>query len=582
MPVLKKTCLPRYQWTLRESDSSRSEKKWKSIAGKLNCSPLLARVLVSRGIETGDEAKTFLKPEPSQILPPESIPGLEIARDRLLKAASESEPVMVHGDYDADGIIGAVILHQTLKKLGCKSKIFLPSREIHGYGLAAEAVDSAVSAGIKLLVAVDCGVSSHETVKKARDCGIEVIIADHHELPEFLPDGAIIAHPEIDGEYPGGKIAGACVAFKLALALNKATGLDSDGFFEKYLPMVAVATIADVCPLTGENRPIVALGLPKIPESKIPGLRILWQGSRRDDPEAVINERDIAFGMAPILNAAGRMGDPFIAAKLLLSKTEKSAWTILRDLQAINRERRKIQAETRHRLIKLPEVAFAGPDAGILVIVDESSTPGLIGLAASGLVEETGRPTCVLSPGEDENGFLYRGSMRCAGGENLIELMSPVKKHAEKMGGHAGAMGLTVRKEKINDFIKACDSIDWKPTPKVLELDFHLDGSPSDNDEVNELDATRPWGAGNPQPAFSWGPLDIKGSRIVGKTGEHIQVTLGGPDGNLFKGIGFSLSRFFPDDGGIGRSARAAGHFIINSWQGNDSVEFQVLDIEFD
>ncbi len=578
--ITGKNKLPRFNWKIRESDPLSAKPKWQALNSRINCNPLLARVLVARGLDTIDEAKEFLNPGRAHILPPAAIPGLEKARDRLLTACQAKEAVLVHGDYDADGIIGASILHATLKNLGCKSRIFIPSRETHGYGLAMAAIEMAKAAGIGLLVTVDCGISSHESVEAAVEAGIEVIVTDHHEIPDRLPSGACLVHPELEGDYIGGKIAGAAVAWKLAVSLVEASGGNADEVLERYLPLTAVATVADVCPLTKENRSIVALGLRQVPDSKIPGLRVLFQGTRRDNQEGPITARDVAFGMAPVLNAAGRMGDPLPAAKLLLAKDEKTAWQHLRKLQEINKIRRRTQDEICRRLKRLPEAAWG--EAGILAIVDEHCTAGLAGLAAARLVDETGRPTFVLAPGKDEHGPLYRGSMRRAGAEHLVELMAPAAEFTEKIGGHAGALGLTVRPDKLDRFLTACSEIKWDPLPSELELDFLYEDGFSNVETVQALDATRPWGEGNPQPAFAWGPVIVKGTRMVGKDNSHIQVSLSGPDGNICKGIGFSMSGLFPEDGGVGRSGVAAGHFMINNWQGMESVEFQLRDLEFD
>jgi single-stranded-DNA-specific exonuclease len=566
---------------LRETDPLSPEPRWKALAQALGCHPLLARVLVARGIETPEEARAFLNPSEADLLPPEAVPGLARARDRLSAAVANREPVLIHGDYDADGIIGTVILHSTLKELGCPSRIFLPERSLHGYGLASQAVKKAVAAGIRLMVSVDCGISSHETIAEARDAGIEVIVTDHHAMPEHLPSDAILVHPDLEGKYPDGDIAGAAVAYKLSLSLLAARGGDVEAARESYLPLVALATVADVCPLTGENRAIVGSGLKGIPTSRVPGLRTLWLGTRREGESGPVTARDAAFGLAPVLNAAGRMGDPFPAARLLLAGDEDTAWKHLRVLLQTNRERKKAQAETLRRLRSRPEVAWGSESKGILVLVDECCAPGLAGLAAARLAEETGRPTCVLAPCEDETGLIYRGSMRSAGAEDLLELMAPVDGISEHLGGHAGALGLTVRRERLGEFLKACEEIAWTPKPPELTLDFAVDRTPTDPEAVTALDATRPWGEGNPQPAFMWGPVRVKGTRAVGKGGEHVQVTLHSEDGAIIKGIGFSMSRYLDEESASGRMAQTAGHFLLNEWQGRSSVEFQLRDLDF-
>ncbi|MFH1676289.1 MAG: DHH family phosphoesterase, partial [bacterium] len=196
---------PRFKWIHRESPGAFSERRWESLATELACSPLLARVLFARGIENAQDATKFLKPERKHIFPPESIPGNEKATDRILRAIADDEGILVHGDYDVDGIVGAVILHKTLKELGAQSGIFLPKRDFHGFGLSPSSVEIAKANGVKLIVSVDCGISSHETVQMAHDAGIEVIVTDHHAITNDPPGDTIIVHPELDGDYPGGK-----------------------------------------------------------------------------------------------------------------------------------------------------------------------------------------------------------------------------------------------------------------------------------------------------------------------------------------------------------------------------------------
>ncbi len=573
--------LPKHLWILRETDPSDAARRMQALSEDIGCSPLLARVLLARGLDSGASARSYLNPGLDQIRPPGEIPGLEEARDRLLMAIRNGEPVLVHGDYDVDGIVGAVILHLTLKELDCPSRIFLPRRDVHGFGLALQSIEKAKESSIRLIVSVDCGISSPDSVRAATDAGIEVIVTDHHPLPQVLPEGAILVHPDLHADHPGGKIAGATVSFKLCLAILEALGRDADEARDRFLPLIALATVADVCPLTGENRALVALGLPMIPSTEFPGLRVLFEGSRRSGDTGPLSERDIAFGMAPCMNAAGRMGDPFPAAKLLLAKDPDTAWRHFRTLDRLNRERKRIQSEICSRLMSLPEVAWA-KDEGVLVLVDENCTPGLAGLAASRIAEQTGRPTCILAPSGDTGGPLYRGSMRTRGSEDLIELMEPAREPAHSLGGHPSALGVTVRPERLDDFMHACRGIPWTSKPTELTLDFEIANPPVSAGEVIELDRTRPWGRGNPQPAFVWGPVVIEQTRAVGRDLEHVQFALQGKDGKVTKGIGFSLASSVMQLDATGKSARAAGHFTINTWQGNSAVEFELKDIQVD
>lgn len=570
--------LPKYSWKIRSLDSLTTPDSAQEIASVTGCSASVAELLVVRGINTPDQAGEFLNPTEKQFLPPEAIPGLERAVDRIIDAVSNSESVLVHGDYDVDGISGAVILHQTLKDLGCRSGIFLPRRDDHGYGFSLKAVEKAKQENIDLIITVDCGISSLDNICSARDAGFDVILTDHHPVNDTPPDNVIVAHPELNGDYPGGKIAGATVAFKLMLAVLKKLEKDTSSFEEKYLPLIALATVADVCPLTKENRALVAIGLRGISESKLPGLRVLHDATTAGSTGNQTTARDLAFGIAPILNSAGRMGDPLPAAKLLLARDETTAWKLYRTLERLNRERKRIQNGIVARLLERTDIVW--DTGGIIAVADEKCTPGLAGLAAVRIAEHTGRPVCVLAPSKDDEGPLYRGSMRTAGGENILELMQPVSVHTEKLGGHPGALGLSVRPDRIEKFLEACADISVESKPRELVVDLVISEPPSDHREVTDLDRTRPWGEGNPEPVVVWENVKIESARAVGREQNHLQVTLAGESGRTVKGIGFSMAGHVKGMDVSGSVFSLAGNLIINNWQGTSSVEFRIVDMK--
>jgi len=573
-----KQSLPKFDWVFRETEPERAGRVARSLSTEMGISKLLARVLVARGFDTKETARDFIKPSENQILHPDAIPGMGAAVDRLIQAVRGRESVMVHGDYDVDGISGAVMVHDTLKKLGCVSRIFLPRRDLHGFGLAQEAVKKAIDGKIGLIVTVDCGISSAESVKLARDAGIDVIVTDHHPIPEKIPGDCLIVHPELDGVYPGGKLVGAAVAYKLVLSLLEKLGEDFEEAKYRLLPMVAMATVADVVPLLGENRALVSIGLPLFSETKIPGLQVLWHGTRRNDA-AYPTARDIAFGIAPLLNAAGRMGDPFPSAKLLLAPDTDTAWEYYRKLDRLNNERKRIMNTITGRLMRLPDVAWTASNNKILALVDQNCSPGLAGLAAARVAEQTGRPTIILVPTEDSDGLLYRGSMRTAQDVDLMNLVESAVPHADKIGGHRGALGISVKPEKLDDFINSAREISFEQAPRTLELDFRLEESPETSEEILGLDVTGPWGVGNPPPTFAFGPVRIGNTRAVGKQLEHIQVNFEERSGTVIKSIGFFLAGHLNGMDSVGKDADAAGQFVLNNWQGKSSIEFQIEDL---
>jgi single-stranded-DNA-specific exonuclease len=578
----KKQGLPKFEWVIQADSNRDIEKLSKKLASSVGTSQLLAHVLISRGIETIDEIVSFLNPTKENLLPPEAIPGIEEATARIIAAIVSNEPVLIHGDYDADGIIGTVILHRTLKDLGCKSRIFLPERDVHGFGLAPQAVDIAYKNGIKLIITVDCGISSKESIAKAHGMGIEVIVSDHHAVPEDLPSDALLVHHSLFDPYPGGGISGSTVAYKLALSVIKASGEDFEAAKEYWLPLIAIATIADVCDLEKENRIIVAKGIALIKQSKIPAIKVLLDGIRSNGLSgSEITERDIAFGMSPLLNAPGRVGDPLPAAKFLMANDVEKAWKHFKELQDANIERKRMQEEIGRRITANGKGYDTGTN-GLVLLIDENCPIGLAGLVAAGISERTGRAACVIVPGEDETGLLYRGSMRSSKGDDLLSIIAPLTGIAEKIGGHSGAVGLTVRAEKIDEFVDACHKIEYSGKSPRLQVDARISKAPCSVDETKELDRTRPWGNGNQQPLFVWDNLKIKGTRAVGKNAEHLQISLHERSGDIYKGIGFNMAADFPEGGVSGHDVSAAGHFQVNSWQGNETVEFQIKDLRFE
>lgn len=476
--------------------------------------PTLHALLVQRGVASEEEARRFLNPSPDHLHDPYLLNDMASAVERIRAALAAKEPICVYGDYDVDGVSASSLLSDYLRSLGAEVEVYLPSRHTEGYGLNEAAV-RAVAGRNRLMITVDCGVTSVELIALAKSLGLDCIVTDHHQPAAALPDCPVI-NPLLNS-YPFPALCGAGVAFKLVQALG---GIDDA---MKYIDIAALATVADVVPLADENRVIVKLGLDRINRDPRPGIRALIDAAGLTDKK--INAGSIAFQLAPRLNAGGRIGSAKRSYDLLLAPAEAAARPIADELEQENRARKDIEQQILSDAEKQLE-GFDFPAHRALVIAGKDWNHGVIGLAASRLVEKYHYPTILMA----EHEGVLTGSCRSIPGVDIHAALTAVSKHLIKFGGHKQAAGLTLDADRLDDFRTDLDvwlSENIPPACYVPEQEYDM---AVHFDELTEafvagLEALQPTGFGNPAPVLRASPYVCE-QRGVGADGAHLRLML--------------------------------------------------------
>src|SRR5437868_3564759 len=432
------------KWIVRESNGRASE-----LAAALGVSAIVADLLIARGYDNQESARSFLNPSLEQLHDPYLMRGMSDAVQRVLHAIDNQEPILIYGDYDVDGTTGTAVLLRAFRMLGATAGYHVPHRFTEGYGIQQAGLERAASEGYKLVVSVDCGIRAHEPLHWARANGLDVIITDHH-LPdddEGSPPALAVLNPNQHGcNYPDKNLAGVGVAFKLVHALFRERGRES--VVPGFLKMVAIGTVADVAKLIGENRAIVALGLSDLPRAVNPGLRALIDIAGCGDG-AEMNAYDLGFRIGPRINAAGRMDAASAVVELFSANDKEEARRLAEHLDTRNRERMEAQREIFNRAID--EFEASGTDLSLCyaaVIAGDGWHRGVIGLAASKIAERLNRPCVVISL----DGEIGHGSARSIEAYHLFDGLTACRDLLEKFGGHSHAAGLSIRRDHIAEF----------------------------------------------------------------------------------------------------------------------------------
>ncbi|MFL5503029.1 MAG: single-stranded-DNA-specific exonuclease RecJ [Gemmatimonadaceae bacterium] len=514
------------------------EEAVRALMEALSLPDIVCRLLLIRGYVTADEAKLFLRPKLDRLHDPLMFLSMDRAVERLARAVREKDLVFIHGDYDVDGICSTTILTRAIRWLGGQAMPFIPRRIEDGYDLGDAGVNAAIAAGAKVVVTCDCGTAAVTPVAKLCEAGIDVIVTDHHLPSGELPDCLSILNPKRPGcGYPDKDLAAVGVTFKLALALTRALG-GNENLVWAMLDLVALATVADVAPLRGENRVFVRYGLKMLAETRNVGMRALLRASGLDGKQLTAGR--IGFILAPRLNAAGRLGHALRGVELLLTEDEHQANVIARELEELNRRRQEIdhatleQARERVLAMDLDEM-FS------IVLADDSWHPGVVGIVASRLVEEFGRPTVLIAL----TGDLGKGSGRSIPKFDLHGALGQAREHLLRYGGHRVAAGVTIARDKVPDFAARFNEIarsQLTPADLVPEIRVDLEVS------IEGLDARieslfrhfEPFGIGNPTPVLLARNVVIaRPPRVVGQDGLRLVLDTG--SGSL-DAIGWGLA----------------------------------------
>ena len=532
---------------------------------------LLACVLSARGVTEPEQAWKLLTPGEEPLLDPMLLKDMDRAVLRVGRALKTGELMAVYGDYDVDGITSTCLLTDCLTRLGGRVRSYIPDRLEEGYGLNEEAVLHLAQQGVTLIITVDCGITAAREVEFARELGIDVVITDHHECKQAIPEAAAVVDPHRpDCPYPFKGLAGVGVALKLAMA---AAGPDRAGLvFREYADLAAVGTVADVMPMTGENRTIVQTGLAALAHPRRVGLaQLMEEAGLGDKPVTSVS---IGYTLAPRINAAGRMGQADLAAELLLTRDPGRAAALAQELCALNRERQTIECEIFQECVQRLE---RRPQSGIILLADEHWHQGVVGIVASRLTEKYSCPACMVCLDQG----IGKGSCRSWGGVNLFHLLTQCQDLLEGFGGHAMAAGFTVREENIPALERRLRQLvleerAGEELPSLLEIDAAVLPQELTVEAVEALDALEPCGAGNPRPVLVLTGAHVISAAQVGR-GRHLKLRL--------EGRGVPLDAiFFSVDGselGLTPGCRVDVAFYpqINDFRGVRSVQLQVVDL---
>lgn len=528
------------------------------IAKKHNISELLTKILVNRGITDDKEIDTFLNPTRNDFYNPYLMPDMDKAVERIIKAINNQEKVMIYGDYDVDGITSITVLKKFLEERGLKTGHYIPNRLEEGYGLNENAIRSIAEQKYTLMITVDCGISGKEEVDLANQLGIETIITDHHEQLENLPNAyAIINAKRKDSQYPFRGLAGCGAVFKLIQAISLRLGLEEKEFL-KYLDIVCVGTISDIVPLVDENRVIAKLGLKLVAQTRNIGLRelILQSGYKK------IDSNTISFGVAPRINACGRMGYQEEALDLFLTNNIEEARKITARLNSYNLERQTKEKDIFEQAIKELEKEDI-EKLNTIVLSGDNWHHGVIGIVASKLTEKFYKPT-ILICFEDNIG---KGSGRSLPGFDLHEALVESSAYLEKYGGHEMAVGLSLKKEKYNDFKLAFEEIakskNIQQIIPVIKIDTIITAKDINKKTIQDLEMLEPFGEKNKNPIFVYKNLKIDSIRALSE-GKHLKLTLK-DDNLLINAIGFNLG-YLSEEYLIGDKIDIAGNLEINKY----------------
>lgn len=563
-------------WLLRSISEIPEELK------SIPLSSITLQLLLQRGFFSKGEIEKFLNTKYEDLYSPELLRGVKKAVERIGKAKKNNERIVVFGDYDADGVTSAVLLKETLERIGIEARIYIPDRNKEGYGLNKSALDF-IKKEYKptLLFTVDCGISNKEEIAYAQKIGLEVIVTDHHSIPKKLPENCIQINPKLPNQkYPFKDLAGVGVVFKLCQAIWKEFLPENLEQLKWFLDLVAIGTIADCVPLIDENRIFAKFGLIVLQKTRRLGIQEIIKVARLN-----INEKNppsaenVAFQIGPRFNAAGRMDHADVAVKLLSEKDPVRARVLALELEGRNNERQKATQEVYEEVKKTldPE-----EEQKLIVRVGQHWPLGVLGVVAGKIAEEYNCPTFILRQSEG----LIEGSGRSIEKFNLIEAVSQVDKYLEKYGGHSQAMGIKIKPENLSAFEKGLLEIiekdyDKDTWGKKIIVDAEIKAEEIGWDIISEIKRFEPFGEGNEEPIFLTRNLVVKEIRLVGNGQRHLKMILF-PEGNanqcfegIFFGAGEKISQLES-----GNRVSVVYNLRSNEWNGNHRMEMNILGIE--
>lgn len=572
------------RWRIQPHDSERIA----LLQRAAGLSPVVAQLLVCRGIFDPDAARTFLDAKLSSLREPQLLPGLEAAADCIHQAIAAGRRIVVYGDYDADGITASAILIRCLRLLGANVGYYVPSRLDEGYGLNCEALEKLARDKAEVVVTVDCGIASIAEARRARELGLELIITDHHTFGDTLPEATAIVHPRLPGHaYPFGGLCGAGVALKLAWALcQRADGAKKVSprmrtFLLSAVGLAAIGTVADVVPLLDENRVLVRHGLGALKGHPLLGLATLMRIAGLHEKRRLEAE-DIAFTLAPRLNAAGRLSQAQLAIELLTTESAERAEALAEYIHELNKQRDSLERSIYLAARKQIKENFDPESEPALVLAAPGWHPGVIGIVASRLVEKYHRPVVMIA--QDQVGAKpATGSARTASGLNLYDALSACREHLVGYGGHAAAAGLKIEDRHIDAFREAfCEHVAGEIPPADRTAEVRIDGeaplSQLTLKTVEQIETLAPFGQNNPRPVLCCRDIRLVGpAKRMGGGERHLSVRL--TQGRVkLRAVAFGKGEWADELAAAEHPLEIAYRPVINEFNGRRSVELHLVD----
>jgi single-stranded-DNA-specific exonuclease len=545
--------------------------------------PIILEILKIRGMTEESKIREYFESTYEDLENSENIAGMSVAIERIVQAKKNNENIAIFGDYDADGVTATTIIYEALENLGFENVLaYIPDRQVEGYGINKKALEYLKSKGIDLMITVDCGVSNEKEIKLAKKLGIDVIITDHHIIPENIPEAFCILNPHMpDSGFGSENLAGVGVSFKLAQALYKKIDPKKEDYLKWMLDIVAIGTIADCVPLLGENRILAKYGLLVLSKTRRIGLQEMFKVGRiAIDENNVPDAHRVAFQIAPRINAAGRMDHASISYNLLLEKDRAKARNLALEVESKNQERQKVTAEIHREVQILAKNAFK--DRNLIFAENEHWPVGILGLVAGKITDEFKRPSIILQKQEKE----YVGSLRSIPEVDIISALRKCSDLTIKFGGHAQAAGVSISKDNISEFYKRLeksvdDEIAGNEYKSALEIDMEISSENIDWNLMNDLKKMEPFGEGNREPVFLMRNMAIIDHKICGNGSKHLKLSLKGNDNSpkVFDSIGFGFGNKFPNIKN-GDNIDIVFNLKEDNWNGNKKMQLNLIDLK--